>query len=415
MTRKKKNEEPAAIWLDPKELRELEGSPNPRENENAISPVGQSIERFGFLAPIVARRSDGAIAAGHTRWKASLARGEERVRVVLVDFESDEELRAYRLADNGLGVLATWSKEGLRDEVRQLAEKELDLSGLGWTQEELAHLLHKRTSFTGGTGPVETPELQDEPSSEVGTVYELGPHRLAVGDSTDLDHVRGFMGGELARCVFTDPPFAMYGSSTGVDGEVTDDKIVRPFFRSTLRAVEVVLELTGVAFVCCDWRSWPSWWEVSKATNLDPKNLLTWKKPGTGMGSNFGNSTENIGYFAKAGKKELMTDGRPNGIRPVHLPNYLGEFNRPQGRARFHNAQKPGGLVRHCLEAATDRGELVVDLFGGSGTTLLEGHRIGRRVFLSEVDPKWADLIRRRWTALAEELGEDPGPGALHG
>lgn len=404
------NLEPAAVWLDPKTLSDLEGSPNPRENEKAVDPVGGSIGRFGFLSPIVARRSDRVIAAGHTRWKA-LARGDEKVRVVLADFESDDELRAFRLADNGLGFLATWSATGLRAEVNDLHSRGVDVRGLGWKPRELEKF--RRPEVDRSKPP--RVALSETPDSKPGEVYELGPNLLVCGDSTDLDLVRAHVGEGAARCVFTDPPFAIYGSSTGIGESIADDKMVRPMFREVLRACELVLPVGGAAFVCCDWRSWPSWWEVAKTTNLVPKNKLIWTKFGSGLGSNFGNSYEEIGYFAKAPPQKAMTAGNKGWVRPILHPNDLGDFNRPTGDDRVHNAQKPVELVAKVLELATEPGELVVDFFGGSGTTLLEGHRMQRRVVLFEIDPKYADLIRRRWTDLAAELGEDPGPGALDG
>jgi len=406
----------AAIWMDPSELAELEASPNPRKNARAVLPVAKSIERFGFLAPIVARAEDRAIAAGHTRWKGALEQGAALVRVVLVEGMSDEDLRAYRLADNGLGALASWDTEALRKEVAELAEVEVDLEGLGWTREAMAKLLGQGGRWGSLTGTAKAPELKADPDSKPGQLYELGPHRLLVGDSTDLDQVRELLGDEVgkARLVFTDPPFAIFGSSTGTSSTITDDRIVRPMFRQVLQAAELSLELAGAALVCCDWRSWPSWWEVARSTNLDPRNLLVWRKSGAGLGSSFGNSYELIGYWTKAPTAHTMTDKARPGIRPVYASNDLGEYSRVAGDEREHNAQKPAELVSRCVELLTEPGELVVDLFGGSGTTLAVCAQLeDRPCRMMEIDPAWADVIRRRWTRLAEDLDVDPGAGAL--
>jgi DNA modification methylase len=215
------------------------------------------------------------------------------------------------------------------------------------------------------------------------------------------------------EAVVTDPPYAIYGSSTGVSSSVTDDKIVRPFFRSVLLRAEAILRLFGPAFVFCDWRSYPSWWWEAANTHLDVKNLVVWSKNGSGLGNNFANTHELITYCVKMPPQGAMKSGRKTtGIREILSPNVI-TFDRARGDDREHNAAKPVGLLVRLIEVSTDAGAVVVDLFGGSGSTLIACAESGRRAGLVELEPGWCDVIRRRWTRWAVANGVDPGPGAL--
>lgn len=289
-----------------------------------------------------------------------------------------------------------------------------------------------------------------EPDSRKGEVYQLGPHRLICGDTTSLDDLAKLMGGDMADAVVTDPPFAIYGSSTGLDASIADDKVIRPFFRDVLAGVLAVVRPFGQVYVCCDWRSWASWWEAAQRVKLHPSNMLIWDKGNAGLGSQWANGYEVVGFFTAKPVQTKMFRGKATGTRMVLRPNILRDFapedaddgparvdlvdleamgeagelppegrrallryGRTNGVERVHNAAKPIGLLTELITAATDPGGLVVDLFGGGGSTLLAAAQCERRAYLSEIDPLWCDVIRHRWTAWAAEAGVDPGPGAL--
>jgi DNA modification methylase len=299
----------------------------------------------------------------------------------------------------------------------------------------------------------EAPGLPRTADSKPGTIYELGPHRLLCGDCTDLDQVARLMDGKRAATVLTDPPFAIYGSSTGLDSSIADDKVVRPFFALVLRSAVVAVRPFGSVYVCCDWRSWAAWWDSAKPVKLAPANLLIWDKGGGGLGSNYANGYELIGYFLAKPERTKMFKAT-TGVRAILRSNLIrveaegdagpergallewvdaegnvvelleGEtpppnvrpllkYGRVTGAARVHNAAKPIPLLTELVEASTKSGELVVDFFGGSGTTLLTCARTERVAALTEIDPAWCDVIRHRWTLWAREAGQDPGPGAL--
>lgn len=407
----------AAEFVDPATLRPWAG--NPRNNEEAVDAVAASILRFGFAAPLVARRENRELIAGHTRLKAALKLGLDRVPVRFVDL-GEAEAHALALADNRLGEIATWHDATLGEALRNLTAAEVDVGGLGWSDEALGSLTGQAAPAAGPREPGADDDDQehehpDAPiESVLGELYELGPHRLICGDSTKAETFEQLLAevGGTVDLVFTDPPYAIYGSSSGLSSSITDDKIVRPFFLAVLERAQAVLPYFGAAYVCCDWRSWPSWWEQAKGLRLEPKNLLIWDKNGSGLGSNWSNAHELIGYFLKLPEQHTMQAKRKAGIRPVLSPNVI-RANRPSGDARQHNAAKPVDLIEHVITKTGDHVKTVLDLFGGSGTTLIAAARIGRRAFVSEIEPRYCDIIRRRWTAYATAAGIAPGTGQL--
>lgn len=240
-----------------------------------------------------------------------------------------------------------------------------------------------------------------------GDLIELGRHRLYCGDSTDLADVEKLMNGRQAAAVFTDPPYAIYGSSTGIAEDITDDKMVRPFFRDVIRDCTQVLEVFGHAYICCDWRSWASWWEVAKGTGITCKNMIVWDK-GSGLGGMYANCHELIFFASLRPMREHMKQ-KISGERNCYGLN-VWRINRAcnaetEGK-RAHNAQKPIELVTTALEQSTEEGALVVDFFLGSGTTLVACEKIGRTCYGLEIDPRYVQVIVERFKRYQEKNGK---------
>lgn len=248
---------------------------------------------------------------------------------------------------------------------------------------------------------------------KTGDLFQLGDdpataHRVLCGDSMKPEDVAILMGDELADLMATDPPYAIYGSSTGIGSDISDDKMVRPFFLEILRLASDRLKTFGHAYVCCDWRSWPSWWEMGKRTDLAPKNLLVWDKGGAGLGSSYANSYEMVGFFAKLPKQTVMTSGQRSGQRQVHKPN-LWRGNRVPGGDREHNAQKPVALMTFLIENSSDPGGIVLEPFSGSGTTLIACEERSRRCRAMEIDPRYVQLTIARWEQFTEQKATQIG------
>lgn len=446
---------------------------NPRiYTREVIRSLADKIIRYGFNTLIGAHWPTRRIVRGHRRRLAMLLIWTEDPAYAIpgspgpgyvpvrfsggawdgIDGSEGDALADNREQENGvwdhqvLGTLiARWETEGA--EIAEIA------AATAFGDDEIREIVASMRPERPRPKDVPPPEVPEPPRkahSRLGEVYELGPHRLACGDCTDPNVLSRLLGTELARCVFTDPPFAIYGSSTGLDASIADDKVVRPFFQAILISVIRAAQPFAAVYVCCDWRSWSAWWDGAKATGLSPSNMLIWDKGNAGLGSNYGNSHELVGYYLNKPRRTKMFKGS-TGVRVVLRSNMIRtdaplepgpdrvdlvdreafdaaeaegqdtgadpraflKFGRVTGAARVHNAAKPIALIEELLTDSTKPDELVVDLFGGGGSTLLACARLERRARLTEIDPNWCDVIRHRWTAWAKAAGVDPGPGAL--
>jgi DNA modification methylase len=446
---------------------------NPRNHPaRQVKGLAALIRRHGFTTVLTAHWPTRRIVKGHGRRLSMLAilkadpeftiPGAPGPGYVPVRFKGGTWEDAVRdlVADNRIQEEATWRTDGLAaimadwsaagDTAARIAEES------GFSAVEVLELV-KRAEGKPDPRAVAPPACPPPPrvaDSKPGTVYQLGPHRLVCGDCTSVTTLALALGGDaasgftdLADLVFTDPPFAIYGSSTGLGADIADDKLIRPFFRSILDMIRRVGRPWAHAYVCCDWRSWAAWWDAAGLVKLTAKNKLIWDKGGGGLGSQWANSYEEIGFFSNVPERTRMFSAPSGGARMVLKSNVIHGFpatdgddgpergnlvaedpdgveledgrrallryNRVTGAERVHNAAKPIGLIQELIEASTDPDHLVVDLFGGGGTTLLAAARTGRRAVLCELSPAWCDVIRHRWTAWAREAMIDPGPGAL--
>lgn len=240
-----------------------------------------------------------------------------------------------------------------------------------------------------------------------GEIYKLGDHRLMCGDSTMTDEVETLMGGGYSDMVFTDPPYALVGNSTGVNG-VSDSMMIRPFFKAVMANLKRSLKPMGHAYVCCDFYTAPA---IHETTDLITKNLIVWQKAeGGGLGSYYTKIYELIWLFAN--EPQMMITGKKikaekalrartiNGI-----PN-IWKFSVVQPKDRLHPAQKPLDLVKLAIENSSDKGEIVLDLFGGSGTTLMAAEELGRRCFMMEFNPAFCEKIIARWESATGRKAE---------
>lgn len=390
-------------------------------SDDQVDRVAASIARFGFLNPILVDGRDG-IAAGHCRLQAAQRLGLSQVPVVVLDHLSEDDRRAYVLADNRLAELATWDDERVAEELRALEAADFEgLDALGWSDDELAAALeveapagteHVEFEATKAKPPEEERwEIPERPVTRAGDVWTLGRHRILCGDSLADGAVAELLGDdEHVACVLTDPPYAIYGSATGVSSEIADSKLVRPFFEATLRLAAGVVRQWGHVYVFCDWRSWAEWVNVAPRSGLKLCNMLVWDK-GSGLGSMFANCHELVGFFARTPKGRALTSRDKGGHRQVLAPNVLhfprvgaqGFEGEHEGGERAHNAAKPVLLLSKLLELSTDAGELVVDPFAGSGSTLVAAETAGRRCVAVEMEPGMVDVVIGRWEKASKQ------------
>lgn len=369
-----------------------------RHSSRNLSAIAASLTEFGQRRPLVVSHS-GVVLAGNGTLEAARSLGWQRIAVTRTPEDwTEDTARAYALADNRTAELAEWNEDILGTQLVALDAKGWDIAALGF--EPVPDV-----PVTDDEDEPEQVEPPAEPITKDGDLWVMGDHRLLCGDSFDEEHRAYLLDGQRVAMVATDPPYAIYGSSTGIGADIADDKMVRPFFESLARVCSGHLETFGHAYFFTDWRSWSALWEGAKRGGLAPKNMLVWDKGGGGMGNNYANCHELVAYYIKAPKARAMASRQETGQRPVLRPNIL-RFSRVTGDERQHNAAKPVALMEELIANSSERGDLVLDLFGGSGSTLLAAHNLGRRACLMEMEPKFCDVIVGRWEKLSGQKAE---------
>lgn len=385
-----------------------------------INQIAASIREFGFTQPCLVRGSPPTILAGHARALAGRKLGMITAPCIRLDDLTDAQARAYVIADNKLAENAGWDDAALTAEFDELAGVSFDLALTGFDPAEVRDVRKRAgkgqaSAPKGQAGEDEFGTVPIDPITRPGDVWHIGRHRLVCGDSLDRGTwQRHLDAGLKPSCIATDPPYAIYGSSTGMASDIADDKMVRPFFESVLRLCRDVLPYFGHLYVFCDWRSYPTIAMAAKTVDtLELKNTLVWDKGGSGLGSNYANTHEFVAFFHKLPAQTAMGH-RAAGIRAVHKPNIV-RFNRPSGDERKHNAAKPVALMRELLDNSTSPGDVCFEPFCGSGSTMVAADQQGVVCVACDLEPKWCDVTIGRMLKLRElearlEVDGKPGP-----
>ena len=381
-------------------------------SEEQINKIAASIQEFGWTSPmLVSDNGDGTalILAGHGRQTAGIKLGVDSVPTIDLGHLDPIKQRAYVVADNRLAELAGWHDDTLAIEFEEFNAAGYALEFTGFAMDEAEAIMKAARTKAGDPdgaggqkGEDDFGEVAQNPITRLGDMWQLAGHRLYCADTMRSETFEELIGAEeTVHLVCTDPPFAIYGSATGIASDISDDKMVRPFFERVLTVAKDRLEWFGHCYVHCDWRSWPAIWEACKnVPAMEPKNLLVWDKGGAGLGSNYANTYECVAYFSKLPKQTAMGN-RPSGQRPVHKPNVL-RHNRPTGDDRLHNAAKPVALIRELIENSTGPGDTVLDPFAGSGTTIIAADQTDRLCLAVDIDPGWCDVTLERFWKLRE-------------
>lgn len=353
------------------------------------------------------------IIDGEHRWEAAIEEGYTDGPVVVLD--GIDEARAKELCvelifrrghayDAPLAkVLGSIASAGRKLDPVALAISDKDLARLLKGQQEALSAVVGRDPESGSSeAEVDEEEIEPpkNPVVKVGERWVLGDHLLICANSFEVQGLP-----KKLRAVITDPPFAIYGSSTGIGADIADDKMVRPFFQRTFRVINEHLVKFGAAYVFCDWRSWAAVWDGAVSARgankggCNPKNMLVWDKGGGGLGASYGNGHELVAYFVKLPPASGMKNTGQRGIRTVYKINIL-RYPRVTGADRVHNASKPPALVAQLIEDSTDKGDLVGDFFVGGGTIFKAAEMTGRRAVGCENEPGWCDVTIERWEQL---------------
>lgn len=379
---------------------------NPRNNDDGVEAVANSIKEFGWQQPIVVDK-DNVIIVGHTRYKAAKKLGMDKVPVVVASNLSDEQVRAYRLADNKTGELTDWDMGLLDDELADIAD--IDMSDFGFDLDlDDDEVEVQEDDFDD--------EIPEEPKSKLGQIYQLGRHRLMCGDSTNPEMVKKLVGGVQCDLLLTDPPYNVdysskaYGkdksSKTRKNNQIANDKMTPDeFYKFLLSVFQNAKDnlKDGASFYI--WFSDLTTVEFNNAANeaeLLVKETLIWEKNNIVLGrQDYQHNHEPCLYgWVKGGSHSWYSDRKQTTV--MH-------FDKPQ-RSDLHPTMKPVALFDYQIKNSTKSGDVVLDLFGGSGTTIMACEQDGRNAYVMEYDPKYVDVIIKRWedfTGKKAELIED--------
>jgi DNA modification methylase len=394
-------------------ISELRTSPHNARTHSLrqIKQIQRSIKEFGFTNPVLIDEAN-QILAGHGRTAAAERLGWEQVPTIKIKYLSEAQKRAYIIADNQLAAKAGWDKEILQIELQGLIDLEFDLELTGFEGGEIDIILGDRSK--GGADEDAVPALQ--PSVEVskaGDVWLLGEHRLICADATDPSSYKTLLKGEKARFVFTDPPYnvPIDGNVSGLgkiqhrefkmaSGEMSPEQ-----FTAFLRSNFVLLALNtvdgAIHSIFMDWRHIGELIDAGTGVFSELKNVCVWVKSNGGMGS-FYRSRHELIFIRKSGRKphinnfELGQFGRSR----TNVWEYDGVNSFGRDRAEYlamHPTSKPVELIADAIKDCSKRNDIVLDPFGGSGSTMIACHKTGRRARLIEIDALYCDLIIRRW------------------
>lgn len=369
-----------------------------RHAKSQVARVAASIREFGWAQPLVVDAA-GSLIIGHCRLEAAKSLGLAEVPVVVMDALTDAQVRALRLADNRLNESA-WDMELVTAELKLMDVGLVDLSGFS-----------RDLLLETNAGDDDVPEPPKRPRTARGDLYELGDHRLMCGDATSADDVGRLTEGKMADMVFTDPPYVMYGNSNGAEG-VTDDKMVSSFFRDVLATVKQAVKPFGHAYVCCDWRGIGAWYRVNSEVRLSMKNLIVWDKGTPAMGSMFRPQYEMIIFFSNSSEVTKVAGRIKGGQRTVGNYSNVWQFGRVGPKEKEHTAAKPVALMERAINISCDKGETVLDIFGGSGSTLMACEKSGRKCRMMEIEPTYCDVIVTRWERMTGRKAVKLAPAA---
>ena len=384
-------------------------------SKKQIKQIATSIERFGFTNPVLVSDA-GEIIAGHGRVEAARLLGMQRVPTLALSHLSEAERRAYVLADNKLALNAGWDKEILAIELQALVDLEFDVEITGFSLAEIDFVLDEAGEADPANPDMpedDVPEPSGDAVTRMGDLWQLGRHRLLCGDSRSSDDFARLMDGDRADLVFTDPPYnvAIDGNVCGLgsvkhrefafaSGEMNRAQFVA-FLTDTLGNMSRVMRDGAIAYVCMDWRHMGELLEAGEACFTEFKNLVVWNKTNGGMGAFYRSKHELIFVFKHGHAEHTNSFGLgQTGRYRTNVWDYAGISSIGAGRSEelaMHPTVKPVALIADALRDCSRRGEIVLDGFGGSGSTLIAAEKTGRSGRLIEYDPLYCDTIIRRW------------------
>lgn len=365
-------------------------------SDEQVAQIAGSIKEFGFNSPVLVDKNN-SIIAGHGRLMAARKLGMDKVPVVQLDHMTEAQRKAYVLADNRIALNSGWDTSMLSLELQELKD-DIDLSLLGFDADELDALLNPIEETEGLTDEDAVPDVPDEPKTKLGDIYILGNHRLMCGDSTSIDAVEKLLEGQKADLLFTDPPYGVSyeggHNKKKRQGIIADtlqgEDLTDLFYESLSTAITWLKDGAALYVWYASGKSIETYASLAKLP-LKLRAVIQWYKVKSGLGafmSQYIPNCEPCMYLHKEGCS----------------PSWYGPTNektvwelKKEATNKFHPTQKPVELPERAITNSTKQGDSVLDLFGGSGSTLIACEKVARLARVMELDPKYCDVIVQRW------------------
>ncbi len=370
---------------------------NARTHTDAqVAQIAASIAEFGFTNPILAG-GDGVIVAGHGRLAAAQKLGIPTVPVVVLDHLTPTQRRALVIADNRIAENAGWDEAMLQVELAALQDDDFDLSLTGFDADVLADLLAGEESTTEGQSDDDaTPEVPETPVSRPGDLWICGDHRVLCGDATDADAYATLLGDALVDMVWQDPPYNVNYANTpkdkmrGTNRAILNDNLGVGFYDFLLAALTPALaHCRGAVYIAMSSSELDTLQSAFRAAGGKWSTFIIWAKNTFTLGhADYQRQFEPILYGWPEGSKRHWCGDRDQGD--------VWQIKKPH-KNDLHPTMKPVELVERAIRNSSRPGDVVLDAFGGSGTTLIAAEKSGRHARLIELDPKYVDVIVRRW------------------
>jgi len=357
-----------------------------------VGQIAASIKEFGFRNPILV---DGVgIIAGHGRLMAAQKLGLDKVPTIDCSDMTESQKKAYIIADNKLAMNAGWDNAMLTIELQGLEDEGFDLTLTGFDDKELDALLNVIEGTDGLTDENAVPDVPEEPKTKLGDIYILGNHRLMCGDSTSIDSVEKLMNGQLADQLVTDPPYNIaYEGGSKKREQIKNDEMADEEFRQFLKdvyiAANAVMKAGAVFYIWHADTEGYNFRGAARDMGWKVRQTLIWNKDNSAFGrSDYHWKHEPCLYGWKEGAAHLWAADRKQ--------TTVIECKRPS-KSDLHPTMKPVELMEYQILNNTKGSDIVLDLFGGSGSTMIAAEKIGRKSCLMELDPKYCDVIVKRW------------------
>lgn len=361
---------------------------NPRNNDKAIDVVANSIKEFGFKVPIIIDKNN-IIVTGHTRYKASIKLGLDSVPCIIADDLTEEQIKAFRIADNKTSEIATWDSELLNKELKELSNLQIDMLDYGFKEidfnfnEEIDDYI------------IDEEDIKNSiPKSKKGEIYKLGNHVLMCGDSTDVKDVNKLVGNNKIDLLITDPPYNVnYNGKTKDKLTIQNDNLgkndFKNFLKKSFKAADLVMKKGAVFYIWHSDTESLNFRQACDEINWDIRECLIWNKNAFVMGrQDYQWKHEPCLYGWKSGASHIWNGDRKQAT--------VIDLNKPV-RSELHPTMKPVELFSYQIRNSSNKYDNVLDLFGGSGTSLIACENLNRHCYTMELDPRYVDVIIKRW------------------